>query len=157
MTIHKLKCHSEFFDAVVSGSKSFEIRKNDRGYEVGDDLHLVRTDKAGKPTHPGQDVVKRVHYLLEGGQFGILHGFVVLGLERPRSLDDFTDDEIEAEAQKRFGLPDEPIERVYSLLAEGEINAAMDEMSRAFDLPSPGLAKRIAGRIARGRQMELTL
>ena len=38
--IHDLKIWPEHFDAVVSGRKRFEVRVNDRGYEVGDTLHL---------------------------------------------------------------------------------------------------------------------
>lgn len=32
-TIHELKILPEYFEAVVSGDKRFEIRKNDRNYE----------------------------------------------------------------------------------------------------------------------------
>ena len=28
--IHELKCEKQFFDAVVNGEKTFEIRKDDR-------------------------------------------------------------------------------------------------------------------------------
>lgn len=39
-TTHDLKLWPEFFDAVVSGCKTFEVRDNDRGFENGDILHL---------------------------------------------------------------------------------------------------------------------
>ncbi len=38
--VHHLKILPEYFEAVVSGDKCFEIRKNDRGYKVGDILRL---------------------------------------------------------------------------------------------------------------------
>lgn len=39
-TIHELKILPEYFEAVVSGNKRFEIRKDDRNYKKGDILRL---------------------------------------------------------------------------------------------------------------------
>lgn len=36
MTTHRLKVFIKYADAIMNGTKTFEIRKNDRGYEVGD-------------------------------------------------------------------------------------------------------------------------
>lgn len=41
---HKLKILPEYFEAVMSGAKTFEIRKNDRNYQVGDRLFLNEFD-----------------------------------------------------------------------------------------------------------------
>jgi uncharacterized protein YqfB (UPF0267 family) len=38
--IHSLKTWPEFYAEVVSGRKTFEVRKDDRGFEVGDCLVL---------------------------------------------------------------------------------------------------------------------
>jgi hypothetical protein len=38
---HKLKCWPEFFAALVAGTKTFEIRENDRDYQVGHKLTLA--------------------------------------------------------------------------------------------------------------------
>jgi hypothetical protein len=40
MTTHELKCWPEMFDAVAEGRKTFDVRKNDRGYQTGDRLVL---------------------------------------------------------------------------------------------------------------------
>lgn len=40
MKTHELKCLPEFFYPIASGCKTVEIRKNDRGYQVGDELVL---------------------------------------------------------------------------------------------------------------------
>lgn len=45
MKTHELKLDIKYFDDVKSGKKNFEIRKNDRGYEVGDILELKAWDK----------------------------------------------------------------------------------------------------------------
>ena len=47
--IHELKIFPEYFEAVISGKKSFEIRKADRPFAVGDILALNEFD----PTIPG--------------------------------------------------------------------------------------------------------
>jgi hypothetical protein len=83
--IHVLKTWPEYFDAVVSGVKTFEVRRDDRGYREGDVLILQRweperqaysTDATGHP----EIMSKRVSYVLRGGQFGVEQGFVVMGL-----------------------------------------------------------------------------
>lgn len=41
---HRLKTHPAPFEMVLSGEKPFEIRKDDRGYHVGDTLTLCEYD-----------------------------------------------------------------------------------------------------------------
>lgn len=85
--IHELKCWPNYFDAVESGEKTFEVRRDDRGFQKGDVLRLFRYDPThGYYTAPGggkfsRRVVEReVTWILTGGQFGIEPGYVVLGL-----------------------------------------------------------------------------
>ena len=40
MKHHYLKILPEYYEAVKSGDKTFEVRKNDRDYQVNDVLHL---------------------------------------------------------------------------------------------------------------------
>lgn len=42
--IHRLKCWTPFFEHIVSGAKSFDVRKDDRGFAVGDQLDLFETN-----------------------------------------------------------------------------------------------------------------
>ena len=41
--IHALKILPEFFKAMAAGTKSFEVRKNDRPYHTGDYVALNNT------------------------------------------------------------------------------------------------------------------
>lgn len=77
--IHELKTHPEPFDAVWSGIKRFEIRKNDRDFKVGDILALrewhPQTEK-----YSGRHIVSTVQYMTNGGEWGIPESLCVLGL-----------------------------------------------------------------------------
>lgn len=47
MKTHDLKLSIEFCDAVLSGEKTFEVRKNDRGFQTGDLIRFIPTNKLG--------------------------------------------------------------------------------------------------------------
>lgn len=72
---HELKILPEYFTAVASGIKSFEIRKNDRGYNVGDILRLNEYEN-GKYT--GNVHVVEITYITDYAQ---QDNFVVLGIK----------------------------------------------------------------------------
>lgn len=44
MAIHNLKIKSEHLEAIISGVKTFEIRKNDRNFKVGDRVTLIEEE-----------------------------------------------------------------------------------------------------------------
>lgn len=76
--VHQIKLAAMFFDDVASGRKSFEIRKNDRGYKVGDILEMMEF-KSGKET--GRMIRAKVTYMMEE-HTGIEEGYCVMGIER---------------------------------------------------------------------------
>lgn len=85
-TVHRLKTIDRYFDAIVSGAKTFEVRKNDRAFQTGDILELIMVNERGRP-YPMEGQIygeitirKRVTYLLQGGQFGIEPQYCVMGL-----------------------------------------------------------------------------
>ncbi len=73
--IHELKIMPEFFEAVRSGNKNFEIRKNDRAYMVGDEVHLYEFEN-GQRT--GRVIAKYINYITSYEQ---KEGFVVFGIK----------------------------------------------------------------------------
>lgn len=86
MKSHYLKTHAEYFDAVKSGEKTFELRFNDRKFQVGDLLILMRTAPGAVPQKyddviPGERLLKTISYILEGGKFGLAEGYCILGLK----------------------------------------------------------------------------
>ena len=89
MTEHELKTWAPYFDAVKRGEKTFEVRRDDRGFQCGDTVTLIRCvqgrlggwdveyDFDGKPKHR---IKFRIGWILTGGQFGIEPGYVAFSL-----------------------------------------------------------------------------
>lgn len=73
---HELKTWPEFFAPLLAGDKTFEIRKDDRGYAVGDVLWLREWHKLDLK-HTGRAVRRRVTYITRHMQQGDM---VVMGL-----------------------------------------------------------------------------
>ena len=79
LALHKLKTWVPYYEAVISGAKPFEVRRDDRGFQRGDRLRLVETSQR-YGTATGREAEYEITYVLTGGQFGIEPGYVVLGL-----------------------------------------------------------------------------
>ena len=80
MRVHELKLVQPFFDDVFENRKEFEIRKNDRNFQVGDRLKLVEFPFQ----EPERFILKDIKYILKGGQFGIEKGYIILGLKEAK-------------------------------------------------------------------------
>ena len=71
---HTLKCWPEPFTAVMAGLKRYEIRVDDRGYMVGDVLHLREWDPSGTiggGVLTGRELKATVTYITPGGRWGL--------------------------------------------------------------------------------------
>ena len=80
MTTHELKTWPSAFRPLLSGRKLFELRKNDRDFQVGDRLFLREWDPDGRG-YTGRMLRATVGYILHAGAFpGLEDGYVVLGL-----------------------------------------------------------------------------
>lgn len=78
---HEIKITEVFADAVISGRKTFEIRKNDRGYNVGDLIHFHVVDDYGLSVrHDLNFFLYQISYVLSG--WGLQPDYVVFGIQR---------------------------------------------------------------------------
>lgn len=75
---HHIKLQKEFADAVLSGDKCFEIRKNDRGYQKYDYVKFKVMDGLFEVNHPLNEVIYVITYVING--WGLENGFVVFGI-----------------------------------------------------------------------------
>ena len=80
MRIHQLKLHEDFCDDVLSGKKSFEIRKDDRDFQEGDHIKFRAVDDDGICTnHPINGKEFEITYALVG--WGLKDGYVALSIK----------------------------------------------------------------------------
>lgn len=84
---HDVKCWPEFFERVLDGSKTFEVRKDDRGYQEGDRIILREYDPA-TGTFSGRAVRADVGYVLRNYCAAIpdFAGHVVFSVHRVKVL-----------------------------------------------------------------------
>lgn len=82
MKIHELHIRSNFMDKILSGKKTFEIRKNDRDFQVGDliqflELGIVDDEKFIMQRY-------KIVYILHSHEFpnGIPEDYCVMSIER---------------------------------------------------------------------------
>lgn len=74
---HDVKLVASWWNDITSGKKRFELRKNDRGYKVGDKL-LMQEYAAGAFT--GRTIMADITYMLEE-YTGLTEGYAILGIE----------------------------------------------------------------------------
>lgn len=85
---HELKTDPAVFDAVADGTKTFEIRLDDRGFAVGDTLRLRRTRYTGREMrrncrpleYTGEEELRTVTHILRGPVYGLGMGWVIMSL-----------------------------------------------------------------------------
>ena len=112
--IHRLKTIPPFFEHVYSGQKTFELRKNDRAFNVGDWLELREYDPETEK-YTCRSIYKKIGYILKGGQFGIQEGYVILGF-----LDIFN----------LLQTKDEALRRLHPLWSEGYHEGMYDGLNK---------------------------
>lgn len=70
--LHELKIYPKYFDAVLNGSKPFEIRKNDRNFQVGDNVFLREWDNI---KYSGRTIFAEITYVLDDKFIGLTEGY----------------------------------------------------------------------------------
>lgn len=83
--IHHIKIERKYADRVIDGSKTFEVRKNDRDYQAGDSVFMNVIEEEHDPKLPRricinsekQSIQAKIAYV---SPFGCNQNFVVFSL-----------------------------------------------------------------------------
>lgn len=86
MKTHTLKCWPGPFQAVWDQLKTYEVRKNDRSFQVGDRLDLREWQpedplKLSIENYSGRRILVEVTYMTPGGTWGLPADVCVLGIK----------------------------------------------------------------------------
>lgn len=81
--IHTLQCESSWFNSVARGDKTFEVRHDDRDYQVGDTIRLIEHVDGSLNLNP-KTLWLKIHYILRSQQVKHLDllqdGVCILGI-----------------------------------------------------------------------------
>lgn len=77
--VHELKCWPESFEGIISREKTFEVRLDDRGYELGD-IVILKEWVPEEKVFTGRTAIVYVSYLLRRWP-GIMERYVVMSIK----------------------------------------------------------------------------
>ena len=76
---HELKTWPDMFQDIFDGKKKFELRKDDRNFQVGDSLLLKEYD-ARTEEYSGREIEVKISYILKN-MGGLIKDYCILGIE----------------------------------------------------------------------------
>lgn len=77
--LHALKTEIGYFQEIVSGIKTFEVRKFDRPFQAGDDIVLQEWDKNTK-AYSGEEWHGTITHILDNERF-CKKGYCILSIK----------------------------------------------------------------------------
>lgn len=75
--IHAVKQLPEYFEEVIVGRKTFEVRQNDRDYRAGD---LLALNEYGENGYTGRCCLVKIDYILNDEKY-CREGYVIMGIK----------------------------------------------------------------------------
>lgn len=81
---HELKIYPKYFEAILDGKKTFEIRKNNRNFHVGDSIVLREFDNI---KYSGREIHATIKYMLDDTFIGLEEGYVAFSFDILKIID----------------------------------------------------------------------
>lgn len=85
MKLHELKIKHEYLTSILNGEKTFELRKNDRDYQVGDLISFIDIGDDGedKERYCFIDILYKITYILKNvEEYGLNKDYCILGIRK---------------------------------------------------------------------------
>ena len=86
MKLHELKIKHEYLVEVTMGRKTFELRKNDRDYQVGDLIRFIdikQDSKGGCDIYIDEETLYKITYVLKDvPEYGLDKDYCILGIKK---------------------------------------------------------------------------
>lgn len=90
MKLHELKIKHKYLVEVNYGNKTFELRKNDRDYQVGDLIHFIDIKGEDKEFNTwgveqaiDEDALYKITYVLKDvPEYGLDKDYCILGIKK---------------------------------------------------------------------------
>lgn len=77
---HKLKILSKYYEAILQGKKTFEVRKDDRQFSEGDTLLLQECVTPYGCGYTGREMTVEATYILRDSEY-VKDGFCIIGIK----------------------------------------------------------------------------
>lgn len=139
MITHTLKCDPVPFSHLVTGVKTFEFRRDDRDFKVGDLLEIRETKFASTEFPPALDrqltgakQIRKITHILRPPDYGVPEGFCILslGLLLVKELSPL-DTQVGGEPYKKFGTY-QPWRVLHNWFSSEELKGAMKKEVIAY-------------------------
>lgn len=91
--LHEIKLREDYIEPVLNGTKNFEVRENDRGYQKGDLIKFMAISRHGV-TYIEPELKKatfEITYVHSG--LGLKDGYVVFGIKKVDMCQDIEESE----------------------------------------------------------------
>lgn len=87
MKVHELKIKAKYYSEICKGIKTFELRKNDRDYQVGDIIHFTvipdetTTEETCEGLNTYPNLVRIIYILQDVPEYGLKEGYCILAIK----------------------------------------------------------------------------
>lgn len=83
---HELKTWPQFYQPIIDGTKTFELRNDDRYFSAGDILHLREYDPF-KGIYTGQEAKANVTFVMRRwSELGLKDGYCIMSIANVKRI-----------------------------------------------------------------------